>query len=52
VRSRDCTTIGTGCELRINSCNTILNSYCVTDNNDYWCTNGSGIVTSTGTCDI
>jgi hypothetical protein len=51
VYSRNCTTIGSGCELRFNSCNTIANEYCFTNNgSSYWCTDGNGIVTSTGAC--
>jgi hypothetical protein len=51
VYSSDCTSIGNGCTLYLNStCSTPANVYCFSDGSDYYCTNGSGVVTSTGGC--
>jgi hypothetical protein len=49
--STDCATIGSGCTIYLNSgCSTLANGYCFNDGGSYWCTNGSGVVTSTGGC--
>lgn len=46
-----CSEPGIDCTLYLAAgCNTPAQTDCFTDSSNYWCTNGSGVVNSTGTC--